>query len=89
MGDTDWKQFLIMIVVAAILGMLLRLGINLLESRKMIKDMEKYFGKKLPRNKKGSGEIDWKKVLKMLRKEPTTEKIAHWKELVRKKQTGT
>ncbi len=88
MGDIDWKQFLIMIIVAAILGVLLRLGINLLESRKMIKDLEKYFGKKLPLNKKGNGEIDWNKVLKMLRKEPTTEKVAHWKVLVKKRLKG-
>lgn len=77
-------SYVLVILVSFIIGLFLRNKIEQYKTNKLIKELEEFFGHPLPKFKKSKTRIQWSKVLKMLRKEPTTQKLAHWKELVRK-----
>jgi hypothetical protein len=56
-------------------------------TKKLIKDLEKHFGDDLPYYKKQRDQknLNWERVLQMLRKEPTTPEVARLKEQVKKR----
>lgn len=78
------SQFLLIIFLSFAIGLYLRKKIDQYREKKLIKELEEYFGRPLPKYKRSKVRIQWSRVLKMLRKEPTTQKVAHWKEAVKK-----
>lgn len=55
------------------------------KTRKLIKELEAFFDKDLPfyKNNRDPKKVNWEKVLKWLREQPTTQQVAHWKEMVK------
>lgn len=79
--------FITGIIISLNLGFFIRRRLDSYRTKKLIKELETYFGKPLPHNKKSQDptNINWERVLKMLKNEPTTEQVAHWKELLKKR----
>ena len=73
------------IVLSLYLGFYLRKRIDRYKTNKLIKELENHFGQELPTFKKDKERVNWQRVLKMLKEEPTTGKVAQWKALVKKR----
>ena len=85
----DLFTFLLIGLFSIFLGIYLRAWIIKFQTKRLIRDLEKYFGQELPYYKSARGskdyrKINWDRVLKMLKNEPTTEQIAHWKEFLKR-----
>ena len=57
------------------------------QTKRLINDLEKHFGQELPyyKKKREQKNVNWERVLQMLRKEPTTPEVARLKEQVKKR----
>lgn len=89
MNSSEIITLIITMVLSFSLGLFLRRWYHAREIKRLVRDLEQYFASPLPQLKKGksSQKINWERVLKMLRNEPTTGQVAHWKELVKKQIT--
>jgi hypothetical protein len=65
--------------------MFLRTRIDAYRTKILIRELENHLGQKLPCYKKNRDQINWEKVLKMLKNEPTTQQVAGWRQRVKDK----
>lgn len=77
--------FIVTIVLAFLTGRLLRTYLKKRRTRMLISDLENYFGQKLPgyKKKQNQGDVNWQKVLRMLKEEPTTQQVANLRQRVK------
>jgi len=80
---SSFTFYLIIILVSLLLGMFLRTRIDAYRTKTLIRELEKHLGQKLPGYKKNRDQINWEKVLKMLKNEPTTQQVANWRQRVK------
>lgn len=76
--------FLALAILSLFLGIYLRKRIDRYNSVRLARDLAKYFHRELPSYKKDKEKINWQRVLKMLKEEPTTDQVVRWKVQVKK-----
>ncbi|MFZ5753366.1 MAG: hypothetical protein ACOY3J_03930 [Bacillota bacterium] len=85
----DWKGLLLILYMVFLFYAFTvgRRWRHYYQTKRLIKDLEKYFGQELPYYKKQRDQknVNWERVLQMLRKEPTTPEVARLKEQVKKR----
>ena len=76
--------YIALAVLSLCFGRYLRIRFDRYNRAKLVKELEKYFGQTLPSFKKDKEKINWERVLKMLKEEPTTDQVIRWRAQVKK-----
>lgn len=84
---TDFLLFLVIGVLSFIVGVRLRIWWTKKKKAKLITQLESFLNQPLPYQKRSKSEVNWDKVYKILKTKPTTQEVAHFKELVKREMS--